>query len=150
MGRGKLSPEVVRQRALDKAAEVLRMLGGSDEELKQVATVEEPAETTLDKIREAESAIIYFDTQGFKFKEKICKTCGKKFAYRWNVDSISNCSIECCKESLRRIGLDWDPHRPQEQRWGRYLPAVIPPGALEILKDLSNDSLEDPASDTHQ
>lgn len=148
MGRGNLSESTHRQRKLDKAAEVLRMLGGSEEELKVIEEVEEPAETTLDKIREAESALIYFNTKGFKFKEKICKTCGKTFAYRWNVDSIGNCSIECCKEALRQIGLNWNPHRPQDQRWGQYLPAVVPPVALEILKDRLNDFQEDPPVDT--
>jgi hypothetical protein len=146
MGRGKLSEETKAKRALEEAAKVFELMGGSAEEFSSIP-VELPAETTLDKMREAESAIIYFDTQGYKFKEKQCKFCGGTFAYRWNVTSISHCSIECAKGTLKQIGLTWDPSRDQSRRWGRYLPVVVPPAALTILKGQLNDSLGDQPPD---
>ncbi len=150
MGRGKLSQETVRKRTLDKAAELLAAMGVSAEQVAdlQAASSEKPAETRDDKLREAESVHIYFSTNGAGFKEKECKWCHKIFAYSWNVDSISFCSIGCAAESLKQIGIKWSPDKDQSERWGKYAPAVVPPGALEILKDQLNGFQEDLPSDT--
>jgi hypothetical protein len=150
MPRGPLKETTKRKRVLDKASEWLNSVGVESLDIPE-QVVEEPTETVLDKLKEAESCIIYFETKGFKFKEKDCKTCRKTFAYRWSVSHITRCSVECYKIYLESIGLRWDPNRDQAQRWGRSdLPVVVPPAALEILKDQFNDSLEDLPSDTVQ
>lgn len=149
MARGPLKEETKRQRALEMAASMLAELGGTEEEIAEIKAVEAPVETVMDKIREAEAALIYFSTKGFRFKEKQCKTCGRVFAYRWEVDSISNCSLDCAKAALKQIGIIWDPHRTQAQRWGSCAPAVISPEALDVLKQrIESDSLEDQLLET--
>jgi hypothetical protein len=125
MGRGKLSPETERARAIAKAEELFGF------------TIDLPPETLSDQIREAQSVLYYFETSGKGFKEKPCKFCKKIFAYHWDTDSISYCSIYCAKRSLQEIGLDWNPDRNPSERWGRYVPAVVPPEALQMLKDKS-------------
>lgn len=102
-----------------------------------------PVETPSDQAREAQSAMWYFETRGVPFKEKPCKQCEKIFAYCWNVNSISYCSIACAKLSLREIGLDWNPAKEPSERWGRHVPAVVSPQALDLLKD-SLSLQEDP------
>lgn len=150
MGRGKLKDKTKRQRTLDKAAEWLAELGVDPQQLEQVkeADIEKPAETRDDKLREAQSVILYFDTRGEGFKEKVCKNCKGIFAYKWNVSSISFCSVGCAAEDLKRIGIKWNPDKDQSERWGKCAPAVVPPSALEILRDQLDDSLEDPLSQT--
>lgn len=149
MGRGKLSEKTVRERSLAKALEWMQATGVNTEEIAQIE-IAEPAETSLDKIKEAEACLIYFSTKGFRFKQKVCKTCEETFAYRWEVDSITRCSVDCYKKALEEIGLKWTPGKPQSERWGPSAPVVVPPAALKILKDRLNDSLEDQPDDTYQ
>lgn len=142
MARGPLSEETKRQRALENAMKWLQDSGVPEESVAEINT-EAPAETVLDKIREAQSVLFWFATKGYGFKEKICKGCGGTFAYKWNVDSIAYCSIHCASEALRQIGIKWDPYKDQSERWGRYAPAVVPPHALNLLKNQLNGSPED-------
>lgn len=150
MGRGKLKSETVRQRAQNKALEWLKESGASLDSLQKVeeAPIEKPAETRDDKVREAQSVLHYFATRGAGFKQKVCKYCHQVFAYKWNTDSIGYCSIACMSESLKLIGIKWDPDKDQAERWGKFAPAVVPPRALEILEDLLSGSPEDLPSDT--
>lgn len=142
MGRGKLKETTKRTRALNQVNDWLTSVGGDAIEITE-EVIQEPSESALDKIKEAEACLIYFSTKGSRFKEKICKTCGKKFAYRWEVDSISRCSVECHVIALEEIGLKWTPNKPQSERWGSTAPVVVPPVALEILKAQTNGSQED-------
>lgn len=150
MGRGKLKEETVRQRSLAKALQFLQQSGAAPEVLEQIdqTVIDKPAETRDDKLREAQSCLYYFSTNGSGFKEKECKECHKIFAYNWNVDSISYCSVSCASKGLMRIGIKWNPDKDQKERWGKYAPAVVPPAALEILKDQLSDSLKDQPVDT--
>jgi hypothetical protein len=150
MGKGKLSQKVVRKRAVDKAAEWLASIGAPVEQVTEVkeATLDKAPESRLDKLREAQSVILYFDTLGEGFKEKQCKNCKQMFAYKWELSNIAFCSVNCAAEDLRQIGIKWDPDKPQSQRWGHHAPAVVPPIALEILKHQLLDFQEDPLSDT--
>lgn len=143
MGRGPLSKKVKEERTLSSLKDWLASVGAEPEAVEEI---KKPDESVEDKLREAESVLIYFSTKGESFKEKTCKTCGGKFAYLWNVSSISNCSIECAKEALKQIGLTWDPSKDQARRWGPSVPVVVPPQALlEVKRSL--DSQEDPPSD---
>lgn len=105
---------------------------------------EMPSETMNDSAREAQAVIWYFETGGKPFKEKPCKYCGQIFAYCWDSTAIAYCSIECSKKRLREIGLDWNHHKPPAERWGRTVPAVVPPEALDLLKEIL-----DPPEDLH-
>ena len=134
-----LKPTTKRRRVLDAASAWLEEAGVNLEETIPAEAIEkateEPAESVLEKIKEAEAALIFFSTKGSQFKRKICKTCGEEFAYRWEVDSISRCSIQCYEIALEEIGLKWDPNREQSRRWGPTAPVVVPPGALKVLEE---------------
>lgn len=142
MGRGPLSNKVKKERALAKAQEFLNSVSGDTIKV-DPAILEEPEESTEDKLREAESVLIYFRTGGSRFKEKQCKNCGEIFKYRWNVDSITMCSVDCYKDALKKLGLRWDPSRDQSRRWGKFAPAVVPPAVLKLIES-EDVLLEDP------
>lgn len=109
--------------------------------------IETPEETNDDKARQAQATLDYFETRGAGFSQQTCKACGLVFAYHWNSTNIKYCSITCLAEGLRRIGLKWNPEKSPEARWGRTIPAVVPPQALDILLDLVAIP-EDPLPDT--
>lgn len=106
--------------------------------------VELPAETAQDRMLEAQSVLNYFTVNDGKWKTIKCGICGLMFAYRWNIDGIKQCSVECMAEALKRIGLEWNPSREPSKRWGRYVPAVLPPSVLDIAQQSQNDIPEDP------
>lgn len=95
-----------------------------------------PQETTADLMREAQSVLNYFESRGETFYYKTCKTCKEQFAYAWNVSSIAYCGIFCMAIALQEIGIEWDNTKPPAERWGRYVPAVVPPEALSILQEI--------------
>lgn len=103
-----------------------------------------PVETELDKLAQAQAVLNYFKVNDGKWVVKVCDNCGLKFTYRWNIDGIKNCSVPCMAEALRKLGLKWDPNREPERRWGQYVPAIVPPAALDIIQQLQADVLKDP------
>lgn len=121
MPRGPLSKESKQKAALAKA-----------EELFGVA-IEQPLESIEDKMREAQSVINYFLVSGNGFKKIECRNCLQMFAYSYPYDGVKYCSIRCMAAALEKIGFKWDPSREVDRRWGRYVPAIVPPSALEIL-----------------
>lgn len=125
MGRGPLSEDTKQARALAKLQEAFG----------QTITVDElPIETPDERIREAEAVTQYHE--GYDFKEKTCRYCNQVFAYRWLSDAISYCSSTCSAAYLDSIGIKWDPTKPPQERWGsKKIPLVVPPAALQILKD---------------
>lgn len=133
MGRGPLSKEVKAERALAKAQEWLKNVSGGTIEV-DPEVLKEPEESAEDKFREAESVLIYFRTGGAQFKERQCRSCGEIFKYRWNVDSISCCSIDCYKAEFKKLNLRWDPLRDQSRRWGSFAPVVVPPAVLKLIE----------------
>lgn len=150
MPRGPLRPETKKQRALDAAAQWMQSMGVDitvDTLIEQAA---ENPETEESKIIEAQAVAYYFATGGRGYKYKNCKVCKKRFAYNWNVDSITCCSIPCMAKQLEEMGLKWDPRREYSRRWGRYYPAIVPPAALEniqrLLADIRGDHTENKPS----
>lgn len=137
---------MARKRALELAAEYLEL--DSVEELKEQLTVETPA----DKIWEAQSVFEYFNTvnkNAWYYKE--CESCHKEFKYNWYIEGVACCSISCMRKKLQAIGLDWNPDREAGDRWGRTVPAIVPPDALsaiESLQHLQSDSPEDHNNNT--
>jgi hypothetical protein len=118
-----------KQRDLEQSlAEVNELLGL---DLK----VELPVETESDLMRESQAVLDYWQTKGAGFREKPCKQCDRLFAYKWDSTAIAYCSIRCAKLALQEIGLDWNPHKPLQERWGRTVPEVVPAEVLDQLKD---------------
>jgi hypothetical protein len=137
MARGQIDQQTELQRALAKAQEALGVV------------IDYPLESDSDMMREGQSVLNYYSTvNSTDWKDKQCKYCGKMFKYCWNSDAIAYCGIVCMKDALKQIGIDWDPSKAPAERWGKYIPAVVPPGAIEILQDQDSDELqEDPLDD---
>ena len=83
--------------------------------------------------REAEGVIAYFQTPQL-FKEIECAECGKPFAV--NRANVSRCSDHCRARYLESIGIIWDKTKPPHERWDMKEPLVVPPPALELLKQM--------------
>lgn len=98
--------------------------------------IDTPIETIDDQIREAAAVLKYFEDKGTDFFEQVCKKCGKTYAYKWRYRGVAYCSIQCMKDALEEIGMRWDHGKPPHERWGRTIPVLVPPEALEILKDI--------------
>lgn len=108
------------------------------QEALQVFNTEAPIQVELesiqDKIREAASVLSYFDMHE-KFKTEVCRSCGLEFAFSYYLTAVKCCSIPCMDASLKKIGLSWNPDAPLERRWGRYVPAIVPPVPQAIIKE---------------
>lgn len=98
--------------------------------------IEVPIESIEDQIREAQAVLTYFELRGEDFYEQTCKQCGKIYAYKWRYRGVAYCSLACIRDALADIGIIWNPSKLPHERWGRKIPAIVPPEALEILKDL--------------
>lgn len=147
MARGPLKPGTKEARAHEKLmAEMAAFLEVPVEEIEK--KVPEKLEQDGDKIREAQSVLNYFRARGRGFKHKACEICKEKFAYDWDSDGISCCSFRCMAKKLESIGLKWNPHTPPDRRWGRTIPAVVPPSALKIVQQVLADTPEDQLDNT--
>lgn len=119
-----------QQRALALAAEVLGK------------PVEMPVESMGDLMAQAQAVLNYFQTRS-AFKEKQCWECARTFVYCWDRDGILYCSVPCMAKALERKGMTWDPGKPPEKRWGKTIPAVVPPEALELIEPTPEPEPED-------
>lgn len=138
VGSGRTSKETKEmQQAFERMQEYM---GKAKEEM------DIPIESIDDLMREAQSVLNYFAAAGDGFIEEICKTCGKTFVYCWNVKAVKYCSIPCMSEALKAIGLRWHPGRKPVDRWGQYIPAIVPPQVLELVGEFS-DTPEDSVDD---
>lgn len=111
-----------QQRALALAAEVLGQ------------PVDMPVETLSDLMAQAQATLNYFQAPG-EFSYKECWECAREFAYCWNRQGILYCSVTCMSKALERKGMTWDPGKAPEKRWGKTIPAVVPPEALELIRE---------------
>jgi len=129
MPRGPLKEKTKKKQAIQAVADTL---GISYEEAEDKFFSNTPVETDDDKAREAESVILYFEHKN-EFLQKECKQCGGVFAYTYSYEGVAYCSNPCRKNALANIGIQWNPTKAPHERWGRYMPAVVPPKALEII-----------------
>ena len=112
---------------MDAAAKKIQQLYGITLETTEIV------ETQSDLIRQAQAVLDYWYGNRFDWVHKECKQCHRDFAYRWDSTSIAYCSVTCTAQSLAEIGIKWDPTKPPEERWGKTIPSVVPPSALDIL-----------------
>lgn len=97
--------------------------------------LEIPVESKEDLIREATAALNYYYSTGKEWYSKICGTCEEPFKFMWTSKGVGYCSIPCAMKALEKIGLKWDPSKSPTERWGRFLPAVVPPAAVKIIDE---------------
>lgn len=143
MPKGPLKKETKLERLKAQLREALDL---DEDATSEIFDLPAPTENKDDLAREAQAAINYFYSGGNGFKDKECKNCGETFAYAWNVDFISMCSLHCLRESLEKIGIKWDHTKPPSERWGfvarGYIPATVSPEALQTLKSTMNEVRE--------
>lgn len=125
MPRGPISDETKRKRLMEQAA---ALLGIETEEVKALVT--ENVETYEEKIKEVESVIDFFSTKR-EYHFEVCKGCGQAFTYSFRFQGVKHCSSNCANKTLKQLGLSWNPHKSPQERWGRTVPAVVPPTALQ-------------------
>ena len=129
MGRRPQTQQEKQAAALKKAAELFAV------EI-DTSSLDLGVETTDDKMREAASVLDYYESMGDGFNQKTCKRCGGTFFYKWNSKAISYCSINCMSKALEAIGIAWDPNKLPEERWGPYIPSIVPPVAAVLVQEM--------------
>lgn len=142
MGRGPESAEVKRAKA---AALIAQFTGKAVEEIAL------PDESQEDLLAEAQAVVNYFHSTRGEFKYQQCRQCGETFAYAWDRDAIKYCGITCMSKALKEIGLTWNPNKKPSERWGKTIPAVVPPLALQLVSEAQEDlHLNNQVPDTDQ
>lgn len=98
------------------------------------AVIEEAAKTVPvtphDLSMHAEAVLLSLQ-QPSHFMMKKCKYCQEEFGT--NYRSVGYCSDAHRAKALRQMGIEWNPHKTAEERWGGEPPLVIPPEAYRKL-----------------
>jgi hypothetical protein len=85
--------------------------------------------------READGVLLFLQGKVAFNVSKRCEFCEGLFLS--NISAVGFCSDPCRKKSLQAIGIQWDPYKSQEERWGTTgVPLVIGPQALAVLRKL--------------
>lgn len=95
-----------------------------------------PTENTEALIREATAVANFYYSTDKEWYSKKCSTCGEEFFFSWTSKGVGYCSISCAKKALEAIGLTWNPNKTAKERWGKYIPAVVPPEAAKLVQEL--------------
>lgn len=95
-----------------------------------------PTENTETLIREATAVANFYYSTDKEWYSKKCSTCGKEFFFSWTSKGVGYCSIACAQKALEAIGLTWNPNKTAKERWGRFIPAVVPPEAVKLVQEL--------------
>src|SRR5690606_3688420 len=53
--------------------------------------------------------------------------------FKTNYRGVGYCSDAHRARALREVGIEWNPHKTAEERWGGEPPLVIPPEAHKML-----------------
>ncbi len=83
--------------------------------------------------READATILYIENPN-KFLEKACLQCLRLFAT--NYAAVAMCSDNCRREWLHSRGIEWNPMKTQNERWGGRIPLVVPPHSIGVAKEV--------------
>jgi len=137
----KKSPETNIRKLAEQMA---KFTGQSVEEILKTLPAQEEVEVVPDietSVFQAQAVLNYFSALGNGFYHRPCKICDRIFAYSYSYPGIKTCSVECMKEDLARIGIEWDPEKPLRERWNRIMPAIVPPEALELLQKVEHQEV---------
>ncbi len=136
---GKMNATIAMQRQLKKA---MALLGDAAPKIEiTAATVKEARATKPNPFYEAEAVLLFLEKPA-RFMQKQCKRteCGEWFGT--NYRAVGYCSDNCRIKSLSAMGIQWDPSKRPEERWGGEEPLVIPPAALKMLIQLAQKQAE--------
>jgi hypothetical protein len=116
---------------MSKIAELLKQHQGlSDEDINEIkSNVPLPQQAIS---RQGDAVLLFLESPA-KFTTKTCKRCGEIFGT--NYRGVSYCSDRCRAASMEeQLGIKWNWMKPDEDRWGGEPPLIIPPLALQKLK----------------
>lgn len=135
-----------------KEAAALKKLG----DILKAAGIDAPIPTASDLLNARDSggtgistsleaeATLAFVRKPEDFKTKRCINCNELFAV--NRQAVGYCTDRCRAVALQKIGIQWDPRRKPEERWGFWeQPLVVPVVVLrrihEQLQELDEATL---------
>lgn len=140
-----------KQTPEQKLLAIFGSISSPEERAKLEAVVEEHKSTKQspdEKTLEAEAVLLYFRTKGKDFVKQKCPKCDKTFAHKYYIPGVQlNCTNECRRASLADIGIEWNPNKSPEERWGMSgatkgtIPLIVPPAAFEIVESKLRESL---------
>lgn len=147
----------VKQNPQEKLLTFLKSSAVTDEDFAEIKELEskilQEKLTADEKALEAEAVLLYFHTKGKDFVKQICAICDRPFAYKYYIPTIRpNCSNECRRIALERIGIIWTPNKSPEERWGMsgvshgIMPLIISSSAYEVVESVLQESLADNSS----
>lgn len=104
--------------------------------------LKEVTETSEILANQAESVLAYHAAGGKGWRTVTCKECKSKFGTDYG--HIAYCSNTCRAKALRDIGIEWNPHLSESDRWGwtGQVPQLVPPQALQTLDTISQATAE--------
>jgi len=127
------------EKAMASMAALMQQIKGDDTapvvrnfDVKEAAK-EAVARKVLDKSNAAEG-VLTFLSDPRTVVLKYCKRCEEPFGT--NYQSVAYCSDNCRAKALEKIGIQWNPHKRPEERWGGQPPLVIPPEAIDAMVKL--------------
>lgn len=138
---GKMSPDIALQRQIKKA---MALLGDAAPKIEITkAVVKEARANKPNPFYEAEAVLLFLEKPA-RFLQKECKRkeCGEWFGT--NYRAVAYCSDNCRIKELAAVGIEWDPSKRPEERWGGEEPLLIPPAALKALLALAQRQAEQP------
>jgi len=97
--------------------------------------IEVPLESSEDLIRQATAVANFYYSTEEEWYFKDCSYCGEEFFFSWTSKGVGYCTISCAKKALEKIGIKWDPNKSPTERWGRCIPAVVPPQAVKLVQE---------------
>jgi hypothetical protein len=116
------------ERAVKGLQSLLAQLGVDQTVIKEA--VKNVPLTPQDLSMHAEAVLLSLQ-QPAHFMSKKCKYCGEYFGT--NYRAVAYCSDSHRAKALRAEGIEWNPHKTAEERWGGEPPLVIPPEARRKL-----------------
>lgn len=142
-----MKKETKTKKALAGLAEWLKESGHSEAAIQEAI---ERTPTDRDAVHlQAEAVLLYLEKPA-RFITKPCKLCGEYFGT--NYRGVSYCSnAHRAKSLLDSTGIRWNPHKSEAERWGGEPPLVIPPTAVNKLREFAEQLLSQlPSEDSAQ
>ena len=139
-------------------AKIANLLGKDVEEVKEIKAVYTEEEAIYEAqavanyfhwrkklVKEPKETDAQFERRQKQWQYKDCEECKMKFSYSYHYDGVKFCSLNCLKTNLAKMGIEYHPNRPLQERWGFTRPAVVPAFALEAIEQTleSSSSIDD-------
>lgn len=126
-----MRPKARVKRAQTNALEWLKEAGVDANKLQQLRDA--PVHISSETVSSEAEAVLAYVANPRGFYTRLCKYDSERFVT--NSKHSSYCSDRCRQRALADIGIEWDPTKPQRERWGGEPPLTLSPAALSALLD---------------